>query len=86
MWYRDLLAQENPVAVAVEYLRLLNGLETARGAALKEVIAQIAQRTWRGWAIERTVEEARSLLLQEIDRVGLREIFDEARDQNCKGS
>jgi hypothetical protein len=81
-WLRDQYAAERPVEVAIEYLSLLRALETTTGDALKEVIRKIAERTWRGWAIERTVEHARTLLLEEIDRVGLREIFNEARDQS----
>ena len=81
-WLRDMYAAECPVEIAVEFLSLLRALETATGPALKEILTKIAQRTWRGWAIERTVEEARTLLLEEIDRLGLREIFNEARDQS----
>jgi hypothetical protein len=81
-WLRDQYAAERPVEIAVEYLSLLNALDITTGPAQKEVIKKIAERTWRGWAIERTVEEARTLLLEEIDRVGLREIFNEARDQS----
>jgi hypothetical protein len=80
-WYRDLLAKEDPATVAVEYVRLLNGLERTRGAALKEAIEKVSQYVWHGWTgVDRTKEEARELLLEEVDRLGLRELFDEARN------
>lgn len=81
-WLRDEFATERPVEVAIEYLSLLRALETTTGPAQKEVTKKIAARTWRGWATERTVEEARALLHEEVNRVGLREIFNEARDQS----
>jgi hypothetical protein len=84
LWLRDQYAAERPVEVAVEYLALLTALETTTGPAQKEIIKKIAARTWRGWVIDRTVAEARALLLEEIDRAGLREYYDEAEAEQRK--
>jgi hypothetical protein len=83
-WLRDQYARERPVAVAIEYLALLTKLETTTGTAQKEIIRKISQRTWRGWVIDRTVEEAGALLLEEIDRAGLREYFEEVKAQQAE--
>ena len=75
MWLRDEYAKERPLEIAIEYVRLLSSLEITRGAAQEEIIAEIAQRVERGWVVDMTAEEAKTLLLAEIDRAGLTEVF-----------
>jgi len=83
---RDAYAAERAVEVAVEYLRLLTDGAAARRPALTAVIRNIQAHTQRGWIYDESMsfEDARVLLEKEIDRAGLRDVFEEAKAQQAE--
>ena len=81
-WLRDQYAAERPVGVIVEYLDLLTTGATAGGEALGVILLEIDRRTGRGFiGTGLPFAEAKSRLLEEIDRAGLTAYFREAEAQ-----
>jgi hypothetical protein len=85
-WLRSQYAAERPVEVVLQYLALLERGAVATGDDSVGIHREIQRHTLRGWTFggETAWEDRRARLMREIDRVGLRELFDEAERQAAK--
>jgi hypothetical protein len=86
LWLRNIYAAEKPYAVVCEYLALLLEGETAHGERQKEIQKAIDARTGQGlvcgcFAHFPPFEESAQRLRDEIERLGLGELFREAEAQ-----
>jgi hypothetical protein len=86
LWLRNIYAAEKPYAVVCKYLALLLEGETAHGERLKEIQKAIDARTGQGlvcgsFAHFPPFEESAQRLRDEIERLGLGELFREAEAQ-----